>query len=114
MRKILVTGALGQIGSELTVGLRKLYGDNNVVASSKSVKEEQRPLVESGLFEIVDVTNGQQLADVVKKHKINTIIHLAAILSAVGEANPQLAWDVNVNGLYNVLEVARVLTLELN
>lgn len=107
MRKILVTGALGQIGSELTVGLRKLYGDNNVVASSKSVKEEQRPLVESGLFEIVDVTNGQQLADVVKKHKINTIIHLAAILSAVGEANPQLAWDVNVNGLYNVLEVAR-------
>lgn len=107
MRKILVTGALGQIGSELTLRLREVYGTNNVIASSKSEKDEQSELIESGLFEVVDVTNGQQLADVVKKHKINTIIHLAAILSAVGEANPHLAWDVNMNGLYNVLEVAR-------
>jgi len=63
--------------------------------------------VEAGPFEIVDVTNREQLAEVVTKYRINTIIHLAAILSAVGEANPHLAWDVNINGLYNVLEVAR-------
>ncbi|NMB00559.1 MAG: L-threonine 3-dehydrogenase [Firmicutes bacterium] len=107
MRKILVTGALGQIGSELTVGLRKLYGTNNVVASSKGSREEPNELIDTGIFEVVDVTNGQQLAEVVKKHKINTIIHLAAVLSAVGEKDPQLAWDVNINGLYNVLEVAR-------
>jgi len=98
---------LGQIGSELTVRLRELYGESNVVASSKSVKDDQRELVEAGPFEIVDVTNREQLAEVVTKYRINTIIHLAAILSAVGEANPHLAWDVNINGLYNVLEVAR-------
>ena len=93
MRRILVTGALGQIGSELTVRLRELYGESNVVASSKSVKDDQRELVEAGPFEIVDVTNREQLAEVVTKYRINTIIHLAAILSAVGEANPHLAWD---------------------
>lgn len=59
------------------------------------------------VFEIVNVTDGKQLAEVVRKHKVNTIIHLAAILSAVGEEKPALAWDVNMNGLYNVLEVAR-------
>ena len=108
MRKILVTGALGQIGSELTMRLREVYGEDNVVASSKSAKDGQIELTETGLFEVVDVTNRQQLAEAVQKHKINTIIHLAAVLSAVGESNPDLAWDVNINGLYNVLEVARV------
>ena len=107
MRKILVTGALGQIGSELTMRLRGVYGEDNVVASSKSAKDGQIELTETGLFEVVDVTNRQQLAEAVQKHKINTIIHLAAVLSAVGESNPDLAWDVNINGLYNVLEVAR-------
>ena len=107
MRKILVTGALGQIGSELTMRLREVYGEDNVVASSKSAKDGQIELTETGLFEVVDVTNRQQLAEAVQKHKINTIIHLAAVLSAVGESNPDLAWDVNINGLYNVLEVAR-------
>ena len=70
MRRILVTGALGQIGSELTVRLRELYGEGSVVASSKSAKDGHQELVESGPFEIVDVTNREQLADVVKKHKI--------------------------------------------
>ncbi len=107
MRKILVTGALGQIGSELTMKLREVYGNNNVVASDLVAKEGSEDIVHSGPFEIVDVVNGNQIAEVVKKHNINTIVHLAAILSAVGEQKPQLAWNVNMNGLYNVLEVAR-------
>ena len=107
MRKILITGALGQIGSELTMNLRKTYGEAKVIASSRRSKEGHQALLESGVFEVVDVTDARRLAEVVKKHKINTIIHLAAVLSAVGESNPALAWDVNMNGLYNVLEVAR-------
>lgn len=107
MRKILVTGALGQIGSELTLGLREIYGSDNVIASSRRKKEGQEEVIESGPFEIVEVTNANQIAEVVQKHKVNTIIHLAAILSAVGEKNPAHAWNVNMNGLYNVLEVAR-------
>ncbi|WP_077367795.1 L-threonine 3-dehydrogenase [Anaerosalibacter sp. Marseille-P3206] len=107
MRKILVTGALGQIGSELTLELRKIYGTDNVIASSRRKKEEQKEVIESGPFEIVEVTNAKQMAEVVQKHKVNTIIHLAALLSAVGEQKPQQAWDINMNGLYNVLEVAR-------
>ena len=107
MKKILITGALGQIGSELTMRLRKEYGNDNVVASGLSAKKGSEELVESGLFEIVDITKAQQVADTVKKHNIDTIINLAAILSAVGEAKPNLAWDVNMGGLYNVLEVGR-------
>ncbi|NLV76293.1 MAG: L-threonine 3-dehydrogenase [Tissierellia bacterium] len=107
MRKILVTGALGQIGSELTMLLREIYGNDNVVASSRRKKEGHEELIESGVFEVLDITDGKKLAEVVKKHKINTIINLAAILSAVGEQNPQQAWNVNMNGLYNILEVAR-------
>ena len=107
MRKILVTGALGQIGSELTHRLREVYGANNIVASGRRVKEGHDELIASGPFEIVNVNNAQELSDIVKKHNINTIIHLAAILSAVGEDKPQACWDVNMNGLYNVLEVGR-------
>lgn len=106
MKKILVTGALGQIGSELVMELRRVYGGNNVIASSKT-KEDGSKVVESGPFEIVDVLNPIHIADAAKKHNVDTIIHLAAILSAVGEANPALAWKVNVDGLFNVLEVAR-------
>lgn len=105
MKKILVTGALGQIGSELVTQMRESYGSDNVIASSRS--KEDNSVVETGPFEIVDVTKAQEVADAVKKHKADTIIHLAAILSATGENNPAAAWDVNMNGLYNVLEVAR-------
>lgn len=106
MKKILITGALGQIGSELTSHLRNIYGVNNVVASSKTRDEESR-IVEEGPFEIVDVLKVEDIAETVKKYDIDSIIHLAALLSAVGEGNPALAWKVNVDGLFNVLEVAR-------
>ena len=85
MRKILVTGALGQIGSELSLGLRNIYGADNVIASRRRKKEGQEKVIESGPFEIVEVTNAKQIAEVVKKHKVNTIVHLAALLSAVGK-----------------------------
>jgi nucleoside-diphosphate-sugar epimerase len=107
MRKILVTGALGQIGSELTVKLREVYGTDNVIASGRRIKDGFEELIESGPFEIVNIQEEKQITDVVKKYNINTIINLAAVLSAVGEKNPERCWDVNMNGLYNVLEVGR-------
>jgi len=106
MKKILVTGAVGQIGSELTMSLRDRYGNNNVVAGGRKTKPSDK-LLNSGPFEIVDCNDAKAIANVVKKYNIDTIYHLAAILSAVAEANPVLAWNVNINGLYNVLEVAR-------
>lgn len=106
MKKILVTGAVGQIGSELTMSLRERFGNDNVVAGGRKTKPSEK-LLNSGPFEIVDCVDAQAIANVVKKHDIDTIYHLAAILSAVAEANPVLAWNVNINGLYNVLEVAR-------
>lgn len=106
MKKILITGALGQIGTELTSVLRKRYGNENVIAS------DIRPAAEDafengGPFVIADCTDPDQIAQPVKKHKIDAIFHLAAILSATAEKNPQQAWHVNMTGLYNVLEVAR-------
>ena len=106
MNKILVTGSVGQIGSELTMALRKSYGNDNVVAGGRKTQPSLE-LRDSGPFEIVDCTDAQAVADVVDKYRIDTIMHLAAILSAVAEAKPNLAWNVNINGLYNVLEVAR-------
>jgi len=107
MKKILVTGALGQIGSELVAALRKKYGAQNVVASD--VKDSAQVAEEFYPYEKLDVLDKNGLAQVVKKHSINTIHHLAAILSAAGEKNPQLCFNVNIIGLYNVLEVAREL-----
>lgn len=104
---ILVTGAAGQIGSELVPALRKLFGNERVVASD--VVQPEAKLLESGPFEKLDVTSRQELAQIIKKYGIKTIYHLAAILSATGEKNPQKAWEVNINGLYNVLEASREL-----
>ena len=106
MKKILVTGAVGQIGSELTVELRRRYGAENVVATGHRTKPSA-VLCDSGPFEFIDVTDRGTLEAVIEKYDIDTIYHMAAILSAVGEARPHLAWDVNINGLYHVLELAR-------
>jgi nucleoside-diphosphate-sugar epimerase len=106
MKKVLVTGATGQIGSELTVYLRKLLGGENVIAAGHN-REPGTEIRESGPFKRIDCTNIDTMAALVKKYKIDTIFHLAAILSATAEKNPQIAWHVNVNGLYNVLEIAR-------
>ncbi len=106
MKRIMVTGAVGQIGSELTLALRERYGNENVVACGRKT-EPSKKLRDSGPFEWADCTQPDKLHAVVKKYNIDTIYHLAAILSAVAEAKPQLAWDVNINGLYNVLELAR-------
>ena len=106
MKKILVTGAVGQIGSELTLALRERYGSDNVVAGGR--KTEPSPeLRDSGPFEWVDCTNLGVLNEAVKKYNIDTMYHLPALLSAVAEAKPQMAWHVNINGLYNALEVCR-------
>ena len=106
MKNILVTGAVGQIGSELTVELRRRYGAENVVATGHKTKPSGA-LCEGGPFEFIDVARRDTLEEVVERYNIDTIYHMAAILSAVGEERPHLAWDVNINGLYNVLEVAR-------
>jgi len=101
--KILVTGALGQIGSELVTALRARYGDDAVVASDIRMP----PRGSEGPFDFVDCTNLRSLHDAIRRHDIGTIYHLAALLSAVAESKPQVAWDVNMGGLYRVLEVAR-------
>ncbi len=106
MRKILVTGSTGQIGSELTLVLRNKYGGENVVAIGHK-REPREILLKSGPFERVDLSKEENTEKLVKKHDIDTIYHLAAILSAKGEENPQRAWTVNIDSLYNILEVAR-------
>ncbi len=104
--KILVIGSVGQIGSELTMELRKIYGNDNVIASGRKSAPSEK-LLNSGPFVYLDATKKETLLDAVDKHNINIIINMAAILSATGEQNPMLAWDVNMNGLINVLELAR-------
>ena len=104
--RILVTGACGQIGSELTMALRERYGHDNVVAAGHRTPPSST-LRDSGPFVSMEVTRRETIEEVVDKYHVDTIYHMAAILSATGEKNPHLAWDVNMNGLYNVLEAAR-------
>ena len=112
MKNILVIGSFGQIGSELTPELRKRYGHSNVVAADLCIKKDN-PFLSDGPVEKLDITDPQAIADLVKKYKIDTIYNMAAILSAVGEKKPQLAWNVGVNGIFNCLEVARELNCAL-
>ncbi len=106
MGKILVTGSAGQIGSELTMALRERYGNGNVVAGIYKTHQSSE-LRDSGPFETADCTDIEALNHVATNYQIDTIYHLAALLSAVAEDDPQLAWTVNINSLVNVLEVAR-------
>lgn len=107
MKKILIIGATGQIGSELSMELRSRYGNDNVVVGYIHGSEPKGILKESGPCEVVDVTDGEMIASVVEKYHIDTIYNLAALLSVVAESKPKLAWKIGIDGLWNVLEVAR-------
>lgn len=100
--KILVIGANGQIGTVLTEALREKYGNDNVLATDIRTSETTQ-----GPFETLDILDGDRLSEIVKKYSITQIYHLAAILSANGEKNPRRTWDINMTGLFNVLEVAK-------
>jgi len=106
MKKILVIGAVGQIGSELTIELREKYGNDNVIAAGRKTKPSDK-LLDSGPFEFIDIAKKETVEKVVDEYDIDTVYNMAAILSAVGEEKPGLCWDVNINGLYNVLEIVR-------
>ena len=110
MKKILVTGALGQIGTELITALHKIYGTENVIATDIREPDDRFPI--QGPFEILDVMDGEKMLEVARRHRVDTIIHLAALLSATAEQKPLIAWDLNMNGLLNALEVARELNLK--
>ncbi len=107
MKKILVTGALGQIGSELVPKLRDIYGADNVVATD--IRQSESEAAQSGPFELLDVTDGNRMFAIAKQYQVDTVIHLAALLSATAEAKPLVAWNLNMGGLVNALEVAREL-----
>lgn len=107
MKNILVVGATGQIGSELTMELRTRYGNDHVVAGYIPTAAPQGELRDSGPSEVADVTDPNMILEIVKKYKIDTIYNLAALLSVVAESKPMLAWNVGINGLLNILEIAR-------
>jgi nucleoside-diphosphate-sugar epimerase len=109
MKKILITGALGQIGSELIAKLRREYGEANIIATDIRFSEEE---AEKGPFEVVDVTDPDRIYQVAKEYQVDTMMHLAALLSATAEKMPKKAWDINMGGLVNTLEVARELNLQ--
>lgn len=101
--KILVIGSSGQIGTELVQNLRDIYGIDNVVASDVKVTEQAK----EGPFEVIDVMNAQGLLEIVKRHNINQVYLLAALLSATAEKMPKFGWDLNMQGLFNVLDLAK-------
>jgi len=107
MKKIMVTGALGQIGSELVEKLRSIYGEDNILATDIRKLDHTE-----GPFEILDVTDGQRMHDLAKDFGADTMMHLAALLSATAERNPLLAWNLNMGGLMNALEVSRELNMQ--
>ncbi|MGG1218808.1 L-threonine 3-dehydrogenase [Priestia endophytica] len=111
MKKVLVTGALGQIGSELTLKMREIYGYDNIIATD--IRRTESDVVQSGPFETLDVTEEKAMFNIAKKYEVDAIIHLAALLSATAEKKPLLAWHLNMGGLVNALEAARELNCQL-
>ncbi|HBF87376.1 MAG TPA: NAD-dependent epimerase [Bacteroidales bacterium] len=110
MEKILVIGCAGQIGSELTLELRRIYGNSNVIASD--IKPASQEIMEGGPFEILDVLDPHRLFGTVARNKITQIYHLAAILSGNAEKKPIASWNINMTSLLNVLELGRELELK--
>jgi nucleoside-diphosphate-sugar epimerase len=103
--KILIIGACGQIGSELTAKLREIYGLDNVIASD--IRKGEQKVFETGPFELVDAMNFDQVADLVEKYQVTDVYLMAALLSATAEKNPAFAWELNMNSLFHVLNLAK-------
>ncbi len=103
--KILIIGACGQIGSELTMSLREIYGGTNIIASD--IRKGVSELMDSGPFEFIDATNKDQIEAVIHKHNIDVVYLMAAMLSGAAEMNPEKAWDLNMSSLFHVLNLAK-------
>ncbi|MGE7622165.1 L-threonine 3-dehydrogenase [Viridibacillus sp. NPDC096237] len=107
MKKIMITGACGQIGSELVSKLREAYGTENILAT-----DIRKPATQKGPFEMLDVMDAERMNDIAKDFGADTLMHMAALLSATAEAKPLFAWNLNMGGLVNALEVAREQNLQ--
>ncbi|MBP5435889.1 L-threonine 3-dehydrogenase [bacterium] len=107
MKKILVVGASGQIGSELVPELRRVYGEDNVVAADLKEPSQLAPTLVNGIYEQADALDAPRLVEIIKKHNIDSVYNLVALLSSVGEQKPQLSWKINIGALVNLLEIAR-------
>ncbi|MBL1175244.1 NAD-dependent epimerase/dehydratase family protein [Pantanalinema sp. GBBB05] len=110
MTKILVTGSRGQLGSDLVIALRQHYGAINVIESGRQAASDHH---DSHIYELLDVTDRTQLQHLIQQYQIQTIYHLAGVLSATGEQHPDRCWDVNINGLRNILEAAKSFGLQV-
>lgn len=104
-KKILIIGACGQIGTELTRKLRAIYGTDNVIASD--IRKLENEVVNSGIFEVVNALDFNQIESIVEKYQIEDVYLMAALLSATAEKNPAFAWDLNMNSLFHVLNIAK-------
>ncbi len=103
--KILIIGSSGQIGTELVLNLRQIYGNENVIASD--IRKGNYEVMESGPFEFLDVTNKSEIQKIIEKHQVKEIYLMVAILSVIAEQNPKMAWDLNMSALFNVLDLAK-------
>ena len=103
--KILIIGSSGQIGTELVLNLRQLYGNKNVIASD--IRKGNYEVMESGPFEFLDVTNKEEIQNIIEKHQVTEVYLMVAILSVIAEQNPKMAWDLNMSSLFNILDLAR-------
>jgi len=110
MKKVLVIGASGQIGTELVLELRKRFGNDSVIAAD--IKEPNQNVLQTGVFEKLDILNKQLLSDVITTHQITEVYLLAALLSATAEKHPDFAWKLNMEGLFNILDLAKEGTIK--